>query len=660
MVKGKKKKEERKEKMILILCCIFMSINACTLKYSDIQIYNFVKNNTYNDKIKFIYPKKNESILKNDTCLFDGEEMIYIVLDDWVKYLDDLVKIVKTSNNNTLSESMEMYIIIYEYYKKKDTKKMKEICKHIVTHPSTFLSYIPYLEQACEMIYTNQNKPTMTYVVNTGSNVVLKNKNLKQRRGNFTSTSHTFNVIRAHNEREQNKKKYQNISIAITNVLIMGNNYISKGVSGTQSYLLTKLDTLTAYRGYEDREFNIVTYDAYYIAYAILRHPIKFSEFVRSSLPKINKLHDEFLEYRQSKLRGNYRYMYEWFAQFGKKIKEKAEKNKLDKRGWDEKIMEMYARFPDFWEVNDFTKYHYYNETCYMLNDTNGYQQGKQVLKWYNLVSVYHIPELWDYRLSPFKPFDKNATSSTFRVWASADYIQLFLVIVEWLRRSFYLQELFGIAGLQEDFKNCKAGWPLIPDPDFGCPITKFALLPDRYTEVEDALATSGFNFSLCKEWEGDITIEELSLGIFTNITAYIFNSMVKSSQGWIQYINAMFSPYWGFPTLIIFPLPAGILCMSPTLQEYFGWGYFKVNGTYPCSYSVYDLPPFVEECVLYAKPLPFVVLIIVVVLIWLILLLGCIRFCCKRQFMVRIYKRLNHLENEVTGSNYIFIGWEG
>ena len=201
------------------------------------------------------------------------------------------------------------------------------------------------------------------------------------------------------------------------------------------------------------------------------------------------------------------------------------------------------------------------------------------------------------------------------------DIIVFLIEYVNRIRRSPWLGLILGPPILlEEDVKNCEVGWPGYRDPAFNCSVTIIATIPFYYGLKEECIVKQeSTSFILCEEFDG----------------------FVPALQGWVRYCNAVLNPFLSCP----FVVPTFILTVNPTILGSVSWAFWKVNGSIPERYTVYDLPNFSEPCLflkLIILALGFALLIGIIVLI----IVACI-FCWPSYSKYTMKKRLYTLERK-------------
>lgn len=249
-------------------------------------------------------------------------------------------------------------------------------------------------------------------------------------------------------------------------------------------------------------------------------------------------------------------------------------------------------------EVVEYSEPVFFNGTVCYLNETA--RPERAVVTLFDYLALSRINYMWNPALSQFAPQSINETSR-FSFHMPRDHVRLLVENVNRLRRSPYFYEVFGDSlFMKADLQECRNGWPYFRDRSFGCPPTIFGLVPYTFTEEEEASIRGGVNASVCAPWDG----------------------LMGPVQGWVQYLNALLSPYLSLPLI----LPTKLVASNRFLSEQFAWAFFTKDGRVPGEYSRSDLPPFAEHCLL-LKTVHLWFLVFAVLIIARVLVETCVRF---------------------------------
>jgi hypothetical protein len=583
------------------------------LLISDINMIDIlISHKNSSGIINYAFPN---TTIENSTCQMFDNENITIVIDDFNIYFATIEKLLEIAN---MKDSTNIVYNLLKAYRTKDIKIFKEVCfamkdTYFSNLNSTGFNYYFQkiyefsLNGMCNIVYNIQNNIDTKYVVYRGENV--------------TSKSHGFLAIKHYFANEINETLINKTNFEVVRFM---NKYITYATS-FRTYLIDKVDQLVDYFDLDPEPFEHYVGIGTTIITGIMTHPVKFYNHIttKSQYTK-ESYYNKYMKMHRSKIKVEYAKYFNILkrktSELSMKIGKHIERNeKIQKTTLSEIVNYNFDSYDD---------YIYFNGSCTYLNESS--EGTRTIVKIFNYISISNLVAMWNPATSTWKPTEKNATS-IFRFYSPADWIAFIISYFNRWRRSFYFEFILGPFALEEDTENCKPGWPLYRDPAFGCPITKFEVLPFYYTLEEDEIIKQNqISSVICEPWN---------------------DPFLGPLQGWIRYINAVFSPYISFPFLI----PTALVCRSTPLQEQLSWAFWEVNGTIPCTYTVYDLPPFAEPC-LFLKSLIFWALVFVFIFIVIVLIVSCIRCCITNSTSIVNNQRLQQLEKKGLGYNYVFI----
>jgi hypothetical protein len=603
--------------MYLIILFLFKVVKSCVIRSSEINLVDFLLINGDNPNI--LYTMDNNTV-DNETCYFTKNESITIIidrLDDYIFTIERLADLYlqgnSTNNTNSIHE-LQLVFFFIEALKNKDLGKLGLLCHNISDfyynskNSSGFFSYYKdksykYLfDTACSYIMSIQKENKITQVIYRGKNLTTLSPDLLAARYFF-------------------KRKFEQSQVNETTTVVL--TFIQKAAiyfKNTQYYLSNGLDSLTSYLNVQPVHFSYHWAIGYTTIKGIVTNPITFWYYMKNNQMAKNYTKRFWEKHNNTISRPNLGKYLNILKVWGKDFFRKSTEHFSTREIPD---------FLDSYRNSDYDDFEYFNNgTCYPQESPE--EDDYHYILVFDYIVLHGIINLFDPNLSEWTPEQKN-TTSIFSVYMPRDWIKFIIIYINNWRRSKLVNYLFEDWALEEDTENCKPGWPLYRDPQFGCPVTIFRFIPFWYSLAEAAIIKQGLNTEICDQWD----------------------SLIGTMQGWVQYLNAIVTPYTNFPILL--PFFGYFICNYNILKAQFAWAFFKVDGKIKCYYYRDDLPPFCEKC-LFLKGLIFFFLVFIYIYITVVFFYGIYKLIRGYSNKFAVLNRIATLERRVFRENRIVI----
>ena len=564
--------------VVLVLVSIAMQISGCTIRISDIDYVSFLLKSNVS-----IVNYTMEVPLGDASCSMLGGESINLRIDDLEAYYEGTIEFLRMVGNS--SELINFYEML-KSMGGTGSGDYKKFCAAYHTY-KVQSETSSFKKMVLDRIYDFTLYLFCDFLVSEGTSVGGRMPPV-YRGENLTSASTAVLALRNYFANEELRKEAmlkRNSSRFVGRLLNSTLFYLDTG----QSYLAGRIDRLLEYVVGID-SFDGYASDSWTSVRTISANVTGLYKFVKARRGEVIRLAMEHAFPEPFQLVGNYRNYLDILTtrlRSFARVFQRSFNSSARPRGLNAERVH--------WEGE------YYNGSAFYLNETD--QSEREILRIFDYIALSNLRGMWDPSTSDWKPTVKNSTSY-FYFHKPRDHIRAIIEYSDRLRRSPYLYGVFGDSMFMEpDMKECLNGYPYYRDSYFGCPSTVFLTVPLSFSEYEEHRIRGGVDVTICDEWSG----------------------VLPPLQGWLQYLNAVLSPYLSIP----FILPTTVISASESLSEQFSWAFFLRDGKVLSVYKSSDLPPFAEKCLI-VKGFFLWMLVFVILFAVVLLVLTCIRFWSK------------------------------